>query len=252
MDMSASFKFTVNELSKDWFIIAPDWRGFGLSDWASEGYWFPDYVADLSGIINAFSPDAHINLVGHSMGGNIAGLYTGVYPERVQKLILAEGFGMPPLDASEAPNRLKIWLEQKKTPPSLKPYNSLEEVAQRLIKNTPALTEHRALFLAEHWSEKQSNGKFTLRADPKHKMINPILYRSAEASFFWKRISCPTLWLHSDSGWLRRFMKDDYATIDEYRSNYPNLIEKTITESSHMMHHVQPKKFALAIESFIN
>ena len=83
-------------------------------------------------------------------------------------------------------------------------------------------------------------------------MTNPILYRSVEASFFWKRIACPTLWLHSDSGWLRRFMKDDYATIDEYRSNYQNLSEKTITESSHMMHHVQPKKFAAAIELFIN
>jgi pimeloyl-ACP methyl ester carboxylesterase len=252
MDMSASFQFTVDELDKDWFVIAPDWRGFGLSDWAPQGYWFPDYVADLSRIINIISPDAEISLVGHSMGGNIAGLYAGVYPEKVQKLILAEGFGMPPRDANEAPNRLKRWLEQKEKNPSLKPYSSLGEVAQRLIKNTPELTEERAFFLAEHWSAQQSNGEFNLRADPKHKMTNPILYRSVEASFFWKRITCPTLWLHSDSGWLRRFMKDDYATIDEYRSNYQNLSEKTITESSHMMHHVQPKKFAAAIESFIN
>ena len=94
--MSASFQFTVDELDKDWYVIAPDWRGFGLSDWAPQGYWFPDYVADLSAIINIISPDVEISLVGHSMGGNIAGLYTGVYPEKVQKLILAEGFGMPP------------------------------------------------------------------------------------------------------------------------------------------------------------
>ena len=79
MDMSASFKFTVNELSKDWFIIAPDWRGFGLSDWASEGYWFPDYVADLSGIINAFSPDAHINLVGLNPSVSSKGAITSLF-----------------------------------------------------------------------------------------------------------------------------------------------------------------------------
>ena len=66
MDMSASFQFTVDELDKDWFVIAPDWRGFGLSDWAPQGYWFPDYVADLSRIINIISPDAEISLVGHS------------------------------------------------------------------------------------------------------------------------------------------------------------------------------------------
>ena len=74
MDMSASFQFTVDALSKDWFVIAPDWRGFGLSSWASHGYWFPEYVADLAGIINKLSPDTDINLVGHSMGGNVAGL----------------------------------------------------------------------------------------------------------------------------------------------------------------------------------
>ena len=119
------------------------------------------------------------------------------------------------------------------------------------MNNTPALTHPQALFLAEHWAAKQPDGEFQLIADPKHKMVNPILYRSTEASFFWKRITCPTLWLHSDSGWLRKFMKDDYKTIDEYRSNYQNLIEKTITDSSHMMHHVQPKKLAIAIESFI-
>ena len=251
MDMSASFEFVVNELSKDWFILAPDWRGFGLTQWAPNGYWFPDYVADLSEIINTLSKEKEINLFGHSMGGNIAGLYTGVFPEKVNTLILAEGFGMPPRDASDAPNQLKKWLGQKHVNPTLKQYKSIDDVAQRLMNNTPALTHPQALFLAEHWAAKQPDGEFQLRADPKHKMVNPILYRSTEASFFWKRITCPTLWLHSDSGWLRKFMKDDYKAIDEYRSNYQNLIEKTITDSSHMMHHVQPKKLAVAIESFI-
>ena len=252
MDMSASFEFVVKELSEHWFILAPDWRGFGLTEWAPYGYWFPDYVADLSEIINALSKEKEVNLFGHSMGGNIAGLYTGVFPEKVNKVILAEGFGMPPRDASDAPNHLKKWLDQKQVSPTLKPYKSLYDVAQRLIANTPQLTQHQALFLAEHWAEEQSNGEFKLRADPKHKMVNPILYRSTEASFFWKRITCPTLWLHSDSGWLRKFMKDDYETINEYRSNYQNLSEETITHSTHMMHHVQPKKIAAAIESFMD
>ena len=47
-------------------------------------------------------------------------------------------------------------------------------------------------------------------------------------------------------------MKDDYETINEYRSNYQNLSEETITHSTHMMHHVQPKKIAAAIESFMD
>jgi pimeloyl-ACP methyl ester carboxylesterase len=252
MDMSASFQFTVDALSKDWFVIAPDWRGFGLSSWASHGYWFPEYVADLAGIINKLSPDTDINLVGHSMGGNVAGLYTGVYPERIKRLVLAEGFGMPPRDASEAPDHLRKWLSQKNSQTTLKPYKSLAAVAKRLIDNTPALTEERALFLAQHWSTEGASGEFTLRADPKHKRVNPILYRSDEASYFWQRISCPTLWLHSDSDWLNKFMKNEYNTIEDYRSKYQNLSEDTITDSTHMMHHVQPEKFAAIIESFVS
>ena len=49
MDVSASFQFLVDALSDDWHVLAPDWRGFGLSEWPQDGYWFADYVADLDG-----------------------------------------------------------------------------------------------------------------------------------------------------------------------------------------------------------
>src|SRR3954468_18894750 len=47
MDVSASFQFLVEEFRREWHVVAPDWRGFGLTQWAREGYWFPDYYADL-------------------------------------------------------------------------------------------------------------------------------------------------------------------------------------------------------------
>ena len=38
----------VDALEGDWDVYAPDWRGYGLTDWGkSDCYWFPDYVADL-------------------------------------------------------------------------------------------------------------------------------------------------------------------------------------------------------------
>jgi pimeloyl-ACP methyl ester carboxylesterase len=42
-----------------------------------------------------------VDLVGHSMGGNIAMLYAGVRPARIRRLVNLEGFGMPP----SQPNR---------------------------------------------------------------------------------------------------------------------------------------------------
>jgi len=38
MDVGASFQFLVDSFVRDWQVIAPDWRGFGLSDWVRESY----------------------------------------------------------------------------------------------------------------------------------------------------------------------------------------------------------------------
>ena len=47
MDTSATFQFVVDALKQSWHVIAPDWRGYGQSQWLSRPYWFPDYYADL-------------------------------------------------------------------------------------------------------------------------------------------------------------------------------------------------------------
>ena len=81
MDVAASFQFVVDCLDGDWHVIAPDWRGFGLSERThSDTYWFPDYVADLDVLLEHYSPGEAVNLLGHSMGGNVVSLYAGMHP----------------------------------------------------------------------------------------------------------------------------------------------------------------------------
>ena len=251
MDVSASFQFTVDALANDWYVLAPDWRGFGLSEWANAGYWFPDYVADLESMLDQLSPAQAVTIVGHSMGGNIAGLYAGVRPERVSRLLLAEGFGMPPTVPEQAPKRLLKWLDQIANPPTLRPYASLQEVADRLRSNTPGLSADRAGFLAPEWAKKVEAGHYELRADPKHKTTNPVLYRYEEALTIWKRIAAPVLWIHSGSDWVRKFLKEQDDLLEQYRASYAQLSEVRIEGASHMMHHDQPEAFARAIEDFL-
>ena len=252
MDVSASFQFTVDALKGDWHVLAPDWRGFGLTDWAPADYWFPDYVADLDVLLNLLSHDEPATIVGHSMGGNIAGLYAGARPERVARLILAEGFGMPPTVPEQAPRRVQKWLDQVSQPPGFRPYTSLEEVAKKLLSNTPGLGEDRAHFLAPNWAQEVSPGRFELRADPRHKMVNPVLYRHEEAIQFWKQITAPVCWIHSGTDWIRKFMKENDHLLEQYRASYALFTEKRIDGASHMMHHDQPEKFAGAIEEFLD
>src|SRR5689334_13861351 len=112
MDVSASFQFLADALVGDWYVIAPDWRGFGLSECASEGYWFPDYIAGLDVLLRELSPEEPVHFVGHSMGGNVAGLYAGVRPTRIASLALLEGFGLPRTQSTAAPDRFEKWLTE--------------------------------------------------------------------------------------------------------------------------------------------
>src|SRR5580658_808948 len=95
LDCGETFQFLVDALERDWPLAALDWRGFGRSGWAGDGYWFPDYLADLDGLLALLSPSRPARLVGHSMGGNVASLYAGVRPERVRSVVNLEGFWLP-------------------------------------------------------------------------------------------------------------------------------------------------------------
>jgi pimeloyl-ACP methyl ester carboxylesterase len=253
MDVGASFQFAVDELQRDWFVAAPDWRGFGLTQWATDGYWFLDYLGDLDALLDIYSPDAPCPIVGHSMGGNIVNLYAGARPARVSHLVLAEGFGLKATQPTKSPERIGRWLDELRNEAQLRPYANFGEVAERLMKNNPRLARDKADFLAQHWARRRDDGTVELAADPRHKQVNPVLYRIEEALASWERITAPVLWLwgenHAD---LKRWAGDDPADWQRRRAAFRRLTEVTIPDAGHMMHHDQPRAFARAIEDFID
>jgi pimeloyl-ACP methyl ester carboxylesterase len=138
MDCSASYQFIVDHLHGAWELFAPDWRGFGLSDRTpADTYWFPDYLGDLDQLLDRIAPGQPVNLLAHSMGGNIAMMYAGVRPERVRRVINLEGLGLRATRPAQAPRRYQRWLDElrRDTPRSGRPYPSLAAVAERLMQS---------------------------------------------------------------------------------------------------------------------
>jgi pimeloyl-ACP methyl ester carboxylesterase len=252
MDVSASFQFLVDALAPDWDVYAPDWRGYGLSEWSgADCYWFPDYLADLDALLERISPGAPVNLIGHSLGGNVAALYAGVRPERVAKLVNLEGFGLAPTRPEQAPGRYRRWLDELRAPPRLKPYPSFAALADRLQANNPRLARAQAEFLARHWGREEPDGTVTLRADPAHKVINPVLYRYEEALAIWREVAAPTLWVEAAESDSARRMKIPPAQLAERRAAFPSLRHATVPDAGHMLHHDQPGRLARLIEDFL-
>ncbi len=252
MDVSASFQFLVDELRGEWRVIAPDWRGYGLSQWSgADGYWFPDYLGDLDALLRQLSPDEPAILVGHSMGGNVACLYAGARPERVAKLVNLEGFGLRGSDASRAPRRYAEWLDALAKPQGFRDYASFDELASRLQQGNPRLARERALFLARHWGAATPDGRVALRSDPAHKRVNPVLYRIEEAEACWRQVAAPMLWVEGAESQSLKWLRLDSAAYEARKRCFATLVDRTIPDAGHMLHHDQPQRLASTIEEFL-
>jgi pimeloyl-ACP methyl ester carboxylesterase len=262
MDVGASFQFMVDELAvlegEQRYIVAPDWRGFGgTAGPACDQYWFPDYLGDLDALLGsaplARPPGARIDLLGHSMGGNVVMSYAGVRPQHIRRLINLEGFGLPRTEPDRAPEHLARWLDALQAPQSLASYATLAEVAQRLRKNNPRLPAQRAAWLAAHWSQAGADGRWHILGDPAHKRISALPYRVDETLAAWRRIAAPVLWVEGDetdlSGWWGdRYPRSDF---DARLAEVPQVQRERLSPAGHMLHHDQPAALARALLAFL-
>jgi pimeloyl-ACP methyl ester carboxylesterase len=258
MDVGASFQFMVDALAaiegeRRW-IVAPDWRGFGrTSPGGGDSYWFPDYLGDLDALIDALSPTQPIDLLGHSMGGNVVMSYAGVRPERVRRLINLEGFGLPASQPEQAPKRMQQWLNELKTPAALRAYPSADAVAARLMRTNPRLAPARAAWLATQWAAPDASGQWQLLADAAHKRVNPALYQASEVVETWRRIAAPLLWVEGadtdvTQWWGKRYPRSEF---DARLAVVPRLERESLADCGHMLHHDQPAALAARLLRFL-
>ncbi|MFI5446851.1 alpha/beta fold hydrolase [Polaromonas sp. UC242_47] len=262
MDVAASYQFVVDALADAFVlgrsIIAPDWRGYGeTGSGGADNFWFPDYLADLDFLLDHYAPGQQIDLVGHSMGGNVAMLYSGVRPERIRKLVNLEGFGMPATQPSLAPTRYAKWMDELKTlhkgELALKPYTDAEGVARRLMRTNSRLSQDKADWLAQHWARPDAQGQWHIQGDPAHKVTNANIYRIDEVLAIYQRISAPTLAVEASDDSLGKWWQGKYtlAQYHERLQSVPQVSTAVIQDAGHMLHHDQPAQLARLLEGFL-
>ena len=262
MDVAASYQFVVDALSDAFAegrsIIAPDWRGYGKTGAnGADNFWYPDYLADLDFLLDHYAPGQAIDLVGHSMGGNVAMLYAGVRPERIRKLINLEGFGMPATRPSQAPGRFAKWMDELKSlhkgELALKPYSDVDGVARRLMRTNPRLPADKADWLARHWASPDAQGQWNILGDAAHKIVNAQLYRVDEVLEIYQRISAPMLAIEASDDSMSKWWQGKYSLAEyhERLKSVPQVTTAVIQDAGHMLHHDQPEQLALLIEGFL-
>ena len=267
MDVAASYQFLVDSLSDAFFakrhIIAPDWRGYGLTTAAPvDNYWFPDYLADLDFLLDHYAPAKPVDLVGHSMGGTVVMMYAGARPQRIRRLINLEGFGVPSTPATNAPGRYATWMDELKAlrqgDIKLKTYDSAEGVAQRLMKTNPRLardgaSRDRAAWLSHHWAVENAAGRWEILGDAAHRVSGAMTSRVEEVLALYAANTAPTLFVDAEENSLEKWHDGKFtrADFDERLKVVPNLTRARIMDAGHMLHHDQPGELARLIENFV-
>ena len=252
-DVSASWQFTVDALQRDWHVIAPDWRGYGLTEWSKAGcYWAMDLLADLDVILDEFEPGTPARLVAHSMGANTAALYSGANPRRIHKFVNVEGFGGPPSRAEDAARRIGKWMQQVARGEQQRPYESYEDFAERMMAENPRLPQERAMFLVRHWGQQEPDGTVVRRADPAHKFAPPVSLGFEESRACWSQIAAPVLWVEGAGSLAAENAARDAERYESHLSAFRNLagVER-VEGAGHNIHHDQPEALAALIEGFM-
>jgi pimeloyl-ACP methyl ester carboxylesterase len=262
MDVGASYQFLVDALAQaehaERWVLAPDWRGFGRTlTPGADTYWFPDYLADLDALLDTLLPAQRfgaIDLLGHSMGGNVVMSYAGVRPQRIRRLVNLEGFGLPRTQPEQAPQRLAQWLDELKAPAGLRNYASVEEVAARLRKNNPLLSADKAAWLAPHWAAPAEDGRWHVQGHPAHRHVNPVLYQADEVLAAWKQITAPLLWADGDQTDTHKWWEGRYsrAEFDNRLAVVRDVRRVTLSPCGHMLHHDQPQALASHLAAHLN
>jgi pimeloyl-ACP methyl ester carboxylesterase len=248
LDLAWSFEPFARELQARLpsTLVAPDLRGYGDSDRAPAGgyYHFADYVADLHDLVSGLPAPRF--LVGHSMGGGIAGMLCGAFPGLVDRLVLVEGLGPPRTRPDTPPERMARWIrevrERAARPP--RPMTSLEEAARRLREANPRLPEPFSLWLAAKATREVPGGR-VWKYDPLHRTASPMPTSAETHRAFLRAIECPTLLVEGAESRFRDWIDDGRET------DLRHMTSRTIAGAGHMLQHDNPSELAEAVAAFL-
>lgn len=237
------------DFARRFHVVAPDLRGHGDSGRVGAGgyYHFMDYLADLHSLIEQLAPE-RLSLVGHSMGGSVAGYYAGAYPAQIHRLALLEGMG-PPQTPTLVPDRVIGWIngwKRARTRPA-RSYPDVAAAAARLQQHDSLLDAELARTLAERGTRPGADGGLVFKHDPLHATMGPYPYRVDVAMEFWGRVTCPVLLVDADQSTFRH-LRDE---LERRASSFVQREQRTLIGAAHMMQRHQPEALASMLGDFL-
>ncbi len=251
-DHCRSWDWVAGRLQKDWHVICPDLRGHGDSAWAPDGnYEMTAFVYDLAQLVHQLDVD-QVTIVAHSLGGNIATRFTGLYPDKVRKLVSIEGLGPSPkvlAERAQTPfaERWRKWIADKRVAAGRLPkrYATIEEAYARMKAENAYLTDEQARHLTIHGINRNEDGSWSWKFDNHLNVWSFTDIPQAEIEALWAAITCPTLLLYGADSWASNPERDGRI------AHFHNARVVEFENAGHWLHHDQFDRFMAELDAFL-
>jgi pimeloyl-ACP methyl ester carboxylesterase len=252
-DHCRNWDWVAERLRDRYHIVAPDLRGHGDSDHAAGGgYNEINYVYDIAQLVLQ-KRMAPVTIVAHSLGGSIALLYSGLFPETVKTIVAIEGLGPSPnmlakMRAMPIADRMRKWIEEKREYAGRPPrrYATLEDAIARMQEENKHLTPEQARHLTIHGAIQNEDGTYSWKFDPAVRMGGGPTGLPPEAQReIWERITVPTLLIRGTESWASDPVKD--GRIRHFQD--ARLVN--IEGAGHWSHHDRFDAWMQAVEKFL-
>ena len=248
-DLARSWDAVAQAFATTHYVIAPDLRGHGDSDWAGDGgYAMLDFVVDLGNLV-VHSGLERFDLVGHSLGGNIAWRYAAAFPERVRRLTIIEGLGyaaakQAALEARPLAARMRDEILAHQSRRTRRVYPDLAAATARLRAANPRLSEQLADHLIAHATQAVPEG-IVFRHDPCLGPKHEVDLTMAERQALWGSLPMPVLLVYGRDSWATDPETDGRAAA--FRDARRILFD----DAGHWVQHDRTEAFVAALREFL-
>ncbi|XP_068583814.1 serine hydrolase-like protein [Cebidichthys violaceus] len=203
-DNCGTFNTLIPLLPKECRYVAVDLTGHGLSSHCPPGvlYTITENVVDVRRIVDGLQW-TKFSIIGHSMGGNIAAMFSALYPEMVDALVLLDSFGFKATDPKELPKVVRKGMDEvlqfeKKTEERKRVY-TYDKAVESLLASNPTLTEQSAHILLERGLVQVEEG-FAFSRDPQVNAIYIVNFSLEQSLELLSKIHATVLVVLGDKG----------------------------------------------------
>ena len=249
LDHARNWDWVARSLREHFHVYAMDLRGHGNSAWAPGAlYSIAEHVLDLSALADVIA-DFPIYLIGHSLGGILTLLYSGIYPDRVRKTVSIEGLGLPITHRvhKPAPERFRSWIANVRQAERREPrsYPNLESAVARMKEANPRLSDEVARHLTLHGTNWNSDGSLIWKFDNYARIFPPYGHHLEDFRTVLGEIACPVLLFWGMESWAQDPETDGRASLIKNH----RLVK--VPGAGHWVHHDRLDLFLHETERFL-